>query len=74
MCHRSTAVTASTHVLLALAPQAALAAAAIVALLYFGRKTATSLANNLREGVLNLGKLAAFWAVVLVAAKFVIEN
>jgi hypothetical protein len=74
MCHSATAVAASTHVLLMLAPQAVLAAAAIVALLYFGRKTATSLANNLRDGVLNLGKLAAFWAVVVLAAKFVIEN
>ena len=46
----------------------------IAALLYFGRKTAGSLANNLREGLLNLSKLTAFWAVVLVAAKYVIEN
>jgi hypothetical protein len=57
-----------------LAIEAGLAVVGVAALLYFGRKTAGSLANNLREGVFNLGKLAAFWAVVVYAAKFVIEN
>lgn len=51
-----------------------LAVIGVGALLYFGRKTAGSLANNIREGVFSLAKLAAFWGVVVLAAKFVIEN
>lgn len=60
--------------ILCIAFQAGLAVVGVAALLYFGRKTASSLANNLRKGIVNLGKLAAFWAVVVFAAKYVIEH
>ncbi len=44
------------------------------ALLFYGKKAAGDLANSAVGGVISLGKLAAFWGVVLLAAKYVIEN
>lgn len=54
--------------------QAGLAVVGVAALLYFGRKAAGDLANSVRDGAISLVKLGAFWGVVLLAAKYVIEH
>jgi hypothetical protein len=57
-----------------LALEAVLAVVGVGALLFYGRKAAGDLANSARDGLVSIGKLAAFWAVVLLAAKYVIQN